>query len=53
MLLCLIKTILSIIPNKYMKRDSVPNAIIYIYIFLSFVFLGPRLQHMEVPRLGV
>ena len=22
-------------------------------IFLSFVFLGPHLQHMEVPRLGV
>ena len=27
--------------------------IFYLFIFLSFVFLGPHLQHMEVPWLGV
>ena len=26
---------------------------IYFFIFLSFVFLGPHLWHMEIPRLGV
>ena len=26
---------------------------IYIFFFLSFVFLGPHPQHMEVPRLEV
>ena len=26
---------------------------LFIYLFLSFVFLGPHLRHMEVPRLGV
>ena len=25
----------------------------FIYLFLSFVFLGPQQRHMEVPRLGV
>ena len=25
----------------------------YLFIFLSFVLLGPYLQHMGVPRLGV
>ena len=26
---------------------------IYLFIFLSFVFIGPQPQHMEVLRLGV
>ena len=26
---------------------------IHIFFFFSFVFLGPHMQHMEVPRLGV
>ena len=26
---------------------------LYSYLFIYFVFLGPHLQHMEVPRLGV
>ena len=26
---------------------------LFIYLFLSFVFLGPHPRHMEVPRLGV
>ena len=40
-------------------RKSVDQAfigernILFIYLFLSFVFLGPHLRHMEVPRLGV
>ena len=25
----------------------------FMYLFLLFLFLGPNLQHMEVPRLGV
>ena len=25
----------------------------FLSVFLSFVFLGPHLQHMEVPRLGI
>ena len=25
----------------------------FIYLFLSFVFLGPHPRHIEVPRLGV
>ena len=28
------------------------NSYLFIYLFI-FVFLGPHLQHMEVPRLGV
>ena len=34
----------------YFRRISV---FIFIYFFLSFVFLGPHLRHMEVPRIGV
>ena len=26
---------------------------LFIYLFIYLVFLGPHLQHMEVPRLGV
>ena len=29
------------------------NHISFFFLFLPFVFLGPRLWHMEVPRLGV
>ena len=25
----------------------------FIYLFIYFVFLGPHLRHVEVPRLGV
>ena len=27
--------------------------ILFLFLFLSFVFLGPHPRHMEVPRLGV
>ena len=36
--------------NKINKRNIV---YLFIYSFLSFVFSGPYLQYMEVPRLGV
>ena len=26
---------------------------IYLFLFFIFCFLGPHLQHMEVPRLGI
>ena len=31
---------------------SIQNFILFQFYFLTFVFLGPHLQHMEVPRLG-
>ena len=34
-------------------RNALLVKFVEIFFFLSFVFLGPHLRHMEVPRLGV
>ena len=41
--------------NTHKIALSNPNTyfILFIYLFLSFVFLGLHSWHMEVPRLGV
>ena len=39
--------------GKYLQNTYLIRDYIYIYVFLSFVFLGPHPQHMDVPRLGV
>ena len=38
---------LSVLPFTFAFAD------LFIYLFIIFVFLGPHLWHMEVPRLGV
>ena len=44
---------LSVQPEKKRKEKLACNrSSLFIYLFI-FVFLGPYLQHMEVPRLGV
>ena len=35
-----------------LSHQGTPMLFIF-YLFLSFVLLGPHLQHMEVPRLGI
>ena len=39
--------------NIIRKLFDINHSYIDIFIFLSFVFLGPHPQQMEVPRLGV
>ena len=42
--------------GAFLTKYSMVIALIVVFIlfyFLSFVFLGLHLQHMEVPRLGV
>ena len=40
-----------VVKNNFKKYES--RLLFYFFIFiLIFVFLGPSLQHMEVPRLG-
>ena len=40
--------------SKLLKVKLFPQCVyIYIYFFFFGLFLGPHLQHMEVPRLGV
>ena len=40
-------------PQQWPKPLKLNSLFIHLFFFLSFVFLGPCLQHMEVPRLGV
>ena len=50
------KDVLSrVVAVEVVRRDQILKKIyIYIYIYICiFCFLGPHLQHMEVPRLGV
>ena len=39
-------------PNASSAKVEKPALFCFIYLFI-FVFLGPHLWHMEVPRLGV
>ena len=42
------------ISPKLFSQWKLPLSLqIYLFIFLSFVFLGPHLWHMEVPKLSV
>ena len=36
-----------------LARRPKKSSLYLTFFFLSFVFLGPHVQHMEVPRLGV
>ena len=51
------KDVLSrVVAVEVVRRDQILKKKIYIYIYTYiciFCFLGPHLQHMEVPRLGV
>ena len=38
---------------KKQKTKTNITSLFYLFFFWSFVFLGPHLWHMEVPRLGV
>ena len=58
-------TLIETITEHYGETGRIPNSVFEVYGFLEegisnvkkkkilFVFLGPHLQHMEVPRLGV
>ena len=35
------------------KNDLVEASVLFYFYYFNFVFLGPHLWHMEVPRLGV
>ena len=35
------------------SNHSVKNIIIIVIIIIILVFLGPHLQHMDIPRLGI
>ena len=39
-------------PNSKGKQGQIPSSSNF-FLFLSSVFLGPRLRHMEVLKLGV
>ena len=38
---------------KYIFTLDILSTVTFILFFLLFSFLGPYLQHMEVPRVGV
>ena len=43
-----------VVSGKSLQLYGPQNApFIYLFIYLFFVFSGPHLRHMEVPRLGV
>ena len=39
--------------DRGLRIGKIKSLVLFYFIFLSFVFLGPHLRHMEVPRLGV
>ena len=44
---------INMLPKAIYRFSTIPIKILFLIICLSFVFLGPHLRHMEVPRLGV